>query len=245
MSTYNGTQVPWFLVGGRNVLGSRTAIECDVMSPVKVKTPLGTTAVVKDHTGVEQATITQQGYFDEAAGGANEAVMGATGRSAQVVCLSFADGSAGSDMIGCAGALVGSYTRGVQVEEFHRANAAMESTGAVDDNCVVIAPLTTRAGAADTTAVDNAASSASGCAAYLQVSALTLGGYTNMVVKLQHSANNSTWADLITFTAVTAAPAAERKTVTGTVNRYLRASISYTGSGTGNSATVLVGAERY
>ena len=46
-------------------------------------------------------------------------------------------------------------------------------------------------------------------------------------VKIQDSANNSDWADLITFSTSSAA-SAERKTVTGTVNRYVRLNLSGT-----------------
>ena len=46
-------------------------------------------------------------------------------------------------------------------------------------------------------------------------------------VKIEDSANNSDWADLITFSTSSAA-SAERKTVTGTVNRYVRCTLTGT-----------------
>jgi hypothetical protein len=60
-----------------------------------------------------------------------------------------------------------------------------------------------------------------GAQGYLQVTGFT---GTSVTVTVQHSADNSTWADLIAFTAVTAAPAAQRVAVsnTTTVDRYLR-----------------------
>ncbi len=78
------------------------------------------------------------------------------------------------------------------------------------------------------TAVDNAASSAGGAVASLHATAYT--GLTNAVIKVQHSTDNSAFADLITFTTVTAATS-ELKTVTGTVNRYVRATVDVTGTG--------------
>jgi hypothetical protein len=55
------------------------------------------------------------------------------------------------------------------------------------------------------------------------------------VVKIQHSANNSTWADLITFTADGSAILAERQTLaSGTINRYRRVLATRTGAA-GNS----------
>lgn len=88
-------------------------------------------------------------------------------------------------------------------------------------------------------------SSSSGGAGYVQCSALALGGYDDLTVKIQHSPDDSTFADLIAFAAITAAPDAERKAVTGTVQRYVRDSFAYTGSGSGQSATVQTGFARY
>lgn len=76
--------------------------------------------------------------------------------------------------------------------------------------------------------VDNAASSANGAVASLHVTAYS--GLTSASLVVQHSTDDSVWADLITFTSVTATTF-ERKTVTGTINRYTRAFFDVTGSG--------------
>ena len=76
----------------------------------------------------------------------------------------------------------------------------------------------THSSASSGTSVDNAASSASGGAGYLQVFSLSSG---TVVAKIEHSANNSTWADLLTFSGATGA-GAQRVTCSGTVNRYVR-----------------------
>lgn len=91
------------------------------------------------------------------------------------------------------------------------------------------APLASRAaGTNNLTAIDNAASSANGGHAYLHVTDVG-DSLSGCVVKIQHSADNSVWADLITFTTVTADHSKERQEVTGTVNRYTRAQIANTG----------------
>jgi hypothetical protein len=78
--------------------------------------------------------------------------------------------------------------------------------------------------------VDNSASSTAGGMANLHVTANTItGGSTT--IKVQHSADNSTFVDLITFTAVSASTTTkEFSAVTGTVNRYIRATASTAGS---------------
>jgi len=93
------------------------------------------------------------------------------------------------------------------------------------------------------TSVDNTASSASGGMATLHASTNSIAGGTT-TVKVQHSADNSTWADLITFTAISASTTTkELSAVSGTVNRYIRATAST--AGTSGSIIFNVGFARF
>ncbi len=90
--------------------------------------------------------------------------------------------------------------------------------------------------------VDNSASSSNGGAGTLHVPTNTVNG--NTTIKIQHSANDSTWADLISFTVVgSSAKTSEIKAVSGTVNRYLRASASTAGSS--GSITFMIAFARF
>jgi hypothetical protein len=81
----------------------------------------------------------------------------------------------------------------------------------------------------DLASVDNAASSANGGIGVLHVPTNTVAGGAT-TIKVQHSADDSSWADLITFSSVAAATAtSEMVAVSGTVNRYLRATASTAG----------------
>lgn len=76
--------------------------------------------------------------------------------------------------------------------------------------------------ASNTATVDNTASTATGGASYVHCTAFS---GTSIVCKIQHSTDNSIWADLITHTAITAANSKERvatSALTTTVNRYTR-----------------------
>jgi len=84
------------------------------------------------------------------------------------------------------------------------------------------------------------ANTVNGGAAYCEVS--DYSGFSQVVVKVRSSADDVTYADLITFTTVTAAPFAERQTVAGTVDRYLCVTGTVTGSG---SITPFVGFSRF
>jgi hypothetical protein len=89
------------------------------------------------------------------------------------------------------------------------------------------------------------AKTVNGGTGYLQVTAITLGGYTNVIVKLRHSVDNITFVDLVTFTAKIAIGAERIALAAGTaVNRYLSSSIAFTGAGSGPSCTYLVGFSR-
>ena len=94
----------------------------------------------------------------------------------------------------------------------------------------------------DLSSVDNAASSANGGAGTLHVPTNTVNG--NTTIKIQHSANNASWADLISFTVIGASTkTSELKAVSGTVNRYLRASASTAGSS--GSITFMIAFARF
>ena len=90
--------------------------------------------------------------------------------------------------------------------------------------------------------VDNGASSANGGAGTLHIPTNTVNG--NTTIKIQHSADNASFADLITFTVVGASTkTSELKAVSGTVNRYLRASASTAGSS--GSITFMIAFARF
>lgn len=84
--------------------------------------------------------------------------------------------------------------------------------------------------------LDNAALSSDGLAAYLQVFAVNA---VDVTIKVQDSADDAAWADIITFTAPTGVTF-ERKTLTGTIRRYLRVITETTGGITSVSFAVMV-----
>ena len=118
-----------------------------------------------------------------------------------------------------------------------RATTRESSRGIVDitiqgdgryDQGVSLADLEEVVAGANGSTHTDAAGTTNGGIATLHVTACT----GTLTVKIQHSTNNSTWSDLATFTAATAATS-ERIIVAPatTVNRYLRASWTLTGSG--------------
>lgn len=106
---------------------------------------------------------------------------------------------------------------------------------------VLLAALSAITATTDGASVDNLASSSLGATANLHVTANTRDSDTT--IKVQDSADNSTFADLITFTIVGATvQTSQSATATGTVNRYLRAQTTLA-AGTG-SITITISIAR-
>lgn len=84
--------------------------------------------------------------------------------------------------------------------------------------------LTAETAGVTTSSVDNGAASTAGGRANLHVTAWS---GTSATVKIQDSADNSSWADLLTFSTVSATTS-ESVSISGTVRRYARVVLSGT-----------------
>lgn len=238
MTKYGSDQVACLLIGGYSLLGLTTEIEESIEKLVEEDTPLGASWPTHSQVGLSKGTLAQKGFYDDAANASNDALVALSG-SDRVLLYGLAGNVIGRKCRIIAGALQAKYNRLMSRGALHRANADYAIDGRVDEG-VLLRALGSDTGASGNTqssSVDNAASSANGGIGVLEVSALTLGGGTSVTFKVRHSVDNSTWADLIIFANVTAAPAAEAKTVAGTVNRYLASSYAFNGSPTGQSVT--------
>lgn len=103
--------------------------------------------------------------------------------------------------------------------------------GTVETLKILEGGSTARTSTGTGTSLDNAGSSSSGGVAYFQGLSVT-GTPGSLVGKVAHSTDDVSFADLVTFTSHTTALAAttagQRSTVSGTVNRYLRAAWTVT-----------------
>lgn len=183
--------------------------------------------------GLESGSAAFAGLFDGAVSIAADAnlttALGAEG--IYTVCLN------GYDTIGKPAVLFKgenvSYQVRSPVQDIVRTQFNATVDGGIRFGGVVLHTLTAETTTGNYTSVDNTALTSVGGVGHLHVTSFT---GTNVTVKIQHSTDNSVWADLITFTSVTGVTS-ERSTVTGTVNRYVRAQIS---AGTFTSVTFAV-----
>lgn len=102
----------------------------------------------------------------------------------------------------------------------------------------VIHPVTAETATGNSASIDRGVGSASARGGAFGLHVTAYAGITNAVVKVQHSADNVSWADLITYATTTVVGWQMMRVPVGTnINRYLRATITVTGAG---SITYLV-----
>lgn len=241
MTKYGSDSVAFLLIGGYSVLGVTTDIEESVEKFTEETTPLGAAWPTHEQTGLLKAMFSQKGFYDDAANSSNDALVGLSG-SDRVLCYGLQGNTIGRGCRIVAGALESKYQRQLSRGALHKAAAEYAVDGNSDDGKILrtLGSDTGSSGNTQASSVDNAASSANGGIGALQVTALTLGGGTSVTFKVRHSTDNVTFADLITFTNVTSAPAAQSSVVAGTVNRYLAASYAFNGSPSGQSVTYMI-----
>lgn len=182
--------------------------------------------------GLIDGTLSLSGMFDGAANAIDAEMTDVLGVNAGAVISASVSGvtTIGTRMISTTGKLT-SYEVTSPVGDVVSANAEFQADDGIG-NAVSLAALAAITTTTTGTSVDNAASSANGGFATLHVTANTMNAAT--VCKVQHSSDNSTWADLQTFTSVPSTTVtAERIKVANatTVNRYLRAVATPAGAG--------------
>lgn len=180
--------------------------------------------------GVSDGNMKAEGLFDATAGASGDKLNQAiANRAVTTVCYWPEGDTLGNRGVGLAGH-ESAYDIKSDVSDANKVSAEFQSSvgreGITSHRAVA---SSTAAGTA--TVIDHTTGSTGHAVGYLQVTGATSGTVT---VKLQDSADNSSYTDLITFTAITSsnAPFAERLEASGTVRRYTRAVWSGAGTAT-------------
>ncbi|HKJ93967.1 MAG TPA: hypothetical protein VJ957_12430, partial [Longimicrobiales bacterium] len=186
--------------------------------------------------GQRDGGISWTSYFDTAAGRAHAAL---SGLATTATVLTYLRGQ----VLGNPAACLNARQVGYDPDRANDGSLTLKVEGAGDGDGLewglqLTDGVRTDTAAADGTSHDGGASTAYGAQAYLQVTAFT---GTDVTVKVQHSTDNATWADLITFAQTTAAHTFGRSSVanTATVDRYVRAVTVTTGGFTSVSFAVV------
>lgn len=181
--------------------------------------------------GLMDGTLSLSGMFDGTAGAIDAVLAGVLGTENAAVTTVLYNGASIGNRVQLAQTEVTSYDVSAPVGDVVAASTELQADGGVD-NGIALSALKAITATGTETAQDNSASSSNGGVAHLHVTANAHDA--SAVFKVQHSADNIAWADLATFTTVaTTVTTAERVVVAAgtTVNRYLRAEYTLSGSG--------------
>lgn len=248
MAKYGSGSVYAIFVGGYNLISYLTGQSHKKSVALEDATSMGESWRNMQSTGVREFDLAYEGFYDDAATTGIDARVVAQNGNTHVISV-LPDGNVLSKyFIGFKGPVQAAYERLLGIASLHKARITYQGSGEVEDGVVVKThgAVTTDA---DTESAphDGAAASALGAVGYLQCTAITLDTATDLVVKLRHSADASSWADLGTFTALTAR-GAQRLAIAAGANmprRYLATSWAWTGgAGAGSTATIFVGCHR-
>ena len=175
--------------------------------------------------GLKDGTLTVDGYADGTAAGINAQMATMLGASTVWTIVP------NVDAVGTTGFAATTIENDFEVSADVGSAVTIKGTGQTTgglDPVVVLHNLQAEAAGGNSAQVDNAVATSNGLRSYLHVT----GVGTTVTVKTQHSVDGTTWVDLVTHTAVTVANKAEMLSVAGTVNRYLRALWTETGTAT-------------
>jgi len=234
------------LLDGYNMLANKiTGLREKITANQVEGTGLGDTFTEQFPTGVSSLEVVQEGAFwDTGTTGSHAAFNGSVPTtpqaSARVLCVGFAGQTVGYPFVGFEGTFSSDYEVVAELGNLQKANVTYTMSGSRSAG-EITQPLATKTADWNTTStpVDNAASSASGGVGFLQCTAAS--GFSAFVGTLKDSADDVTYSSLIAFTDNVSAPFAERKTVSGTVERYIAFDGNVTGTG---SITVFAGFSR-
>jgi hypothetical protein len=180
--------------------------------------------------GHNDGTISLSGLFDGSANAVDEVMTATLGTDTPVATLVASEGVAIGKRVKIASVEQTSHEITSPVADVVSLSAELQATGGIR-SAVSLHALGAESSSTASASVDNSASSGNGGTAQIHAPANTRDG--NTTVKVQHSADDSVWADLVTFTVIAGgSTASERATVAAgtTVNRYLRANSTLAGS---------------
>lgn len=180
-------------------------------------------------TGLKDGTMSLSGMFDGGTDAIDAVLTSTLGAESPDVATVVPGGPATAGATSFSAEVrETSYEISSPVGDVVAANLEVQATGGVDRG-VLLAGGSMVSASATTSGIDNGSSTANGGVGYLHVTANNRNGATTF--KVQASADNVTFADLVTFSNVSAsATGGQRVAVTGAVDQYVRAEVVPGGS---------------
>lgn len=177
--------------------------------------------------GEKDGTVSLAGFFDATADGVLQPLLG----GADMDLVIGIDGLDTGDKATFLQGFINNYSVSSPVGDIVATSIDVQPDEGMWNGTVLTASAFTTT-AAQGSAQDNASSTSNGCGAFVIVTSVS-GTSPTGDIKIQHSADNVTYADLITFTQATAATSEVKYVDSGTtINRYIRVYNTIGGSST-------------
>lgn len=235
MAKYGQDDV-FVLVDGYDISGDTFELTPEIESLLEQTDGFGDSWVEQSAVGVKQATVAHRSFYDDADDATSEALVGTEG-TARIFTAGVEGNTQGKQAIVSNGILQRRVARTAARGEFHKISA--EYAGAAMEEATIIQPLAAESGDGATSGGSFEEVDATNGKAYLQVTDLTLGGYTSVTIELEDSDDDTTFATLAAFTNVAVAPFAEVKAISGTIEQFVQTVLTWNGAGSGESITLL------
>jgi hypothetical protein len=170
--------------------------------------------------GLKDGSISAEGLHETAAGSTDPVLASALGATAGQIVSLLLQGQTQGGRAKIGRAELTGYDTSSPVSDIVSVSAEFQGDEGIWGG-VVLSPLSAKTATGNGTTQDDTAATTAGWVANLHCTVVSGTTPTN-TVKVQHSVDGTTWVDLGTFTAITAA-GSQQLTGTGTVNRYVRA----------------------
>jgi hypothetical protein len=197
-------------------------------SDVAESTTFGATGSAKTYiAGLKDGTIGLSGFWDSTADGVLQPLLG----GADFDFAMGVDGLATGDRAVFAVSNITNYGVSSPVGDIVATSVDVQSDDGIWNGSVLTAGEFAST-AVHSTTQDNGASTSNSCGAFVICTSVS-GTSPTADIKLQHSADDVSWADLITFTQITAVTSEVKSVASGTtINRYIRVYNTIGGSST-------------
>jgi hypothetical protein len=203
----------------------------EATTTTEIETAETTTFGTQDKTyimGLSDGTISTSGLFDSTAGASNDVLTGLINQEDNTFTVMPEGVAAGNPAVIANGQMT-SYEVSSPVGDVISISAEVQADGGLLHGVALTGLVNTGSASATTTGINNGSSTANGALFNLHVTANSRDGAATL--KVQHSSDNVSYVDLVTFTTVSASvTAGESITSTGTVNQYLRTLSTLAGS---------------
>jgi hypothetical protein len=244
MANFGLSDLDFVLYNGSDITGTVLGLSDEIVNEVEDRTAAGNEVATSAFIGRQSSTVDISAFYDSLVTAALEANPAA---GAQNVLMYALEGNTVGNNVAClATALKTHYQKSSEAAGLHKvaiAFAGADSAFTIDQ-ALLVGILASRGAAGDThlTYVDAGAQTTGGGRWYVSLPALTLGGYTNLIVKLQDCATaGGTYADVSGATLTFTAAGAKMAAFSGTVRRYQCVAWAPTGSGSGLAETFAAG----